>query len=243
VVDADEPIDTVVVDSSSLLAIRRKPAESTRCHHETARHRNAPETAMTPTATLISTPAAAPERSVSERLRARSRATGALVMSGFGALWAAGGVLLSGYPAWAWIVVASPLLAFVLHSVQGLRATPRVTAPLAADLAERQRRAGRIFAWTSVAEGLGIFLAVNVVVNLGYPQWQMAAAMAVVGLHFLPLARAFGYRPHVVTGVVMTAWALAYPWLSPAGALAPVGPFGAAAILLASAAWALRPAH
>jgi len=195
---------------------------------------------MTPTAPLIPTPATAPARDVSERLRARSRATGVLVMSGFGSLWAAGGVSLSGNPGWAWIVVGSLLLAFVLHAMQALRVNPRATERLAADLVERQRRAGRIFAWTSVAQGLGLFLAVNLVVNLGHPQWQIAAAMAVVGLHFLPLAKAFGYRPHVATGVLMTGWALAYPWLGAAGALAPIGPLGAAAILFASAAWALR---
>ena len=198
---------------------------------------------MTPAATLIATPAAAPARGVSERLRARSRAIGVLVMSMFGALWSGMGVLLSGNHGWAWIVVASLLLAFVLHSVQLLRANPRVTEPLAADALERQRRRGRIFAWASLAEGLGIFLAVNIVVGLGHPQWQMAAMMAVVGLHFLPLAKAFGYRPHIVTGLAMTGWALGYPWFGAAGALAPIGPFGAAAILFASAAWALRSAR
>jgi hypothetical protein len=195
---------------------------------------------MARTIALITPPAAAPTRDASERQRARSRTVGALVMSVFGALWAASGLLLSSQAGWGWIVVVSLLVAFVAPAVQLLRANPRGQAPLAADQVERQRRAGRIFLWTGVAEGLGIFLAVNVVVNLGHPQWQWAAMMAVVGLHFLPLADAFGYRPHVVTGVAMTAWALAYPWMFAAGALAPVGLFGAAAILFASAAWALR---
>ena len=195
---------------------------------------------MTTAATLNPPRGAAPAPDVSERLRTRSRAVGVLVMTGFGALWAAGGVLLSGNPGWAWIVIAALLVAFVLQAVQRLRANPRPTQPLAADLVERQRRRGRLFAWTSFGEGLGIFLAVNAVVMTGHPQWQMAAVMAVVGLHFLPLAKAFGTRAHVVTGVAMTAWALAYPWLGAAGALAPIGPFGAAAILFASAAWALR---
>lgn len=194
------------------------------------------------TAALIPTPAPAtlPARDVSERLRARSRATGVLAMSGFGALWASAGVVLSGAPAWTWIVLVSWTVAFAAHAFRLLRANPRVTQPLPADVAARRQRAGRLFLGASVGEGLGIFLAVNVVVNLGHPQWQAAAAMGVVGLHFLPLALAFGYRPHLVTGVAMTAWALAYPWLFAAGATAPAGLFGAAAILFASAAWALR---
>ena len=172
-----------------------------------------------------------------ERLRHRSRAIGVLVMSGFGALWTGAG--LSSAPAAAWLV---PALVFVAFGVarRVLRANPPVTAPLALELAERQRRAGRIFAWTSAGEGLGILLAVNVVANLGHPEWQAAAAVAVVGLHFLPLAAAFGYRPHAVTGVALTAWALAWPWLFAAGAAAPAGLLGAGAILFASAAWALR---
>lgn len=196
---------------------------------------------MTPRTLTLTAPAGAPACDVSERQRARSRATGVLVMSVFGALWAAGGLLLANHPGWGWIVVASLLGGFVSQALRVLRANPRAQAPLAADEVERQRRAGRIFLWTSVAEGVGIFLAVNVVVNLGHPQWQAAAMMAVVGVHFLPLARAFGYRPHLVTGVALTAWALGYPWLFYAGTLAAEGPFGAAAILFASAAWALRP--
>ena len=177
---------------------------------------------------------------VGERLRVRARATGVLVLSGFGALWAGAGVSLSSAQAWAWIVLAIVVLAFGVRAVRLLRANPSVAEPLALELAKRQRRAGRIFAWTSAGEGVGILLAVNLAVNLGHPDWQGAAVMAVVGLHFLPLASAFGYRPHLVTGATMTAWALAYPWLFVGGAMAPMGMLGAAAILFASAAWALR---
>lgn len=182
----------------------------------------------------------APARDASERLRARSRAVGVLVMSAFGALWTGAGVRLSSAPAWTWIVLACVLLAFGVRALRLLQANPSLAEPLPTELAERRRRGGKIFAWTSAGEGLGIFLAVNVVVNLGHPQWQAAAAMLVIGLHFLPLAVAFGHRPHLVTGVAMTAWALVYPWLFVAGAMAPQGMLGAGAILFASAGWALR---
>ena len=198
---------------------------------------------MSPSATARTHRVAAPERDAGERLRARSRATGVLVMSGFGALWAGAGARLSSAPAAAWIVLAIVVLAFGVRARRLLLENPPAAEPLPLELAEQRRRGGRIFAWTSFAEGLGIFLAVNVVVNLGHPQWQAAAAMAVIGLHFLPLALAFGYRPHLVTGVAMTAWALAYPWLFAAGAMAPAGMLGAGAILFASAGWALRSAR
>ena len=187
---------------------------------------------------LIPTPAASFDAGA--RLRARSRAIGVLVFAGFGGLWAAGGAMLSSAPAWAWLVIAALVLAFGVRAVRLLRAHPAVAQPLPADVAARQRRAGRIFLWTNVAEVLAILVAVNLVVNLGHPQWQTPAVMALVGLHFLPLAVGFGYRPHRVTGVAMTAWALAYPALFAAGGMAPAGSFGAAVILFASAAWALR---
>ena len=195
---------------------------------------------MTPAAVTASPAIDTTPTDVTRRLRARSRAIGTLVFTGFGGLWAAGGAMLSSAPAWAWLVIATSVLAFGVRAVRLLRAHPAVTGPLPADIAVRQRRAGRIFLWTNAAEGVAILLAVNLVANLGHPQWQTAAVMAIVGLHFLPLAVCFGYRPHLATGVAMTAWALAYPALFAAGGMAPAGAFGAAAILFASAAWALR---
>ena len=177
-----------------------------------------------------------------ERLRVRTRAIGVLVLSGFGALWAGAGATLSSAPAWAWVVLAVVPLAFGVRALRLLRATPRAAEPLPAEIARRKRRGDRIFAWTSFGEGLGILVAINVVANLGHPQWQPAAAMGVVGLHFLPQSTAYDYPPHLATGVAMTAWALAYPWLFAAGAMAPAGMLGAGAILFASAAWALRSA-
>lgn len=194
-----------------------------------------------PRAAVISSPAIRTTATgLAERLRARSRARGVLVIGGFGALWAVVGALLSSTPVWEWLAIALLAAAFGVRALRLLRANPAVDAPLPAEAAERQRRRGRLFLWTSVGEGVGIFLAANIVVNLGHSQWQPAAIMTVVGLHFLPLAAALEYRPHIVTGIVMTAWALAYPWLFAAGAMAAAGPFGAATILFASAAWTLR---
>jgi len=183
------------------------------------------------------TPAA---HDVAERLRARSRATGALVMTAFGALWAGLGAAATRAAPSVWTAVALLAVVLALPAVRRLRANPAVDEPLPADVAERVRRGGRIFMWACIGEGLGILLAINLAVNLGHPQWQPAAIMGVVGLHFLPLAVGFGYRPHAVTGIAMTAWALAYPWLFAAGATAPAGPLVAGAMLFASAAWALR---
>ena len=157
-----------------------------------------------------------------------------------GALWAGLGAAATSAGPLPGALVALVVAALVVAAWRVRRANPAVAdAALPADLAARLRRGSRVLLWSCVGEGVGILLAVNLVVNLGHPQWQTAAVMAVVGLHFLPLARGFGYRAHVVTGVAMTAWALAYPWLFAAGALSPVGPLVAGAMLFASAAWAL----
>ena len=184
--------------------------------------------------------ASLPDASLRER--ARGRAIGALVMSFFGAWWAASGLLRSSCPAWAWGVLATIVAAIAVTAARTLRAHPSIEEPLPAALAERRQRAGRIFWWTCAAEVAGILIGVNVVANLGHPEWQPIAVMLAVGLHFLPLSVGFQYRPHLVTGVALTGWALAYPSLLAAGALAPAGMAVAGAILFASAAWALRSA-
>jgi len=174
--------------------------------------------------------------------RARSRAVGALVMSGFAAAWAAYGLARAGAAGWAWLALAAVILAFGMRGLVVLRSHPVVDAPLPDDVAAQRRRGDRIFTWACIGEGVGILVAVNVAVNLGLPQWQAAAAMVVVGLHFLPLASGWRYPPHLVSGGALTAWAVSYPWLLAGGPMAPAGFLGAAAILLASAAWALRMA-
>lgn len=170
----------------------------------------------------------------------RSRAIRVLVLTGFGFAWAAAGLLKGDAPGWCWIVLLSIVVALASHGVQSLRRVAAAAEPLAAPEAERQRRAGRWLTWTSAIEGVAILLAVNIVANLGHPQWQTAAAMLVVGLHFLPLAFALESRAHVVTGVVLSAWALGYPWLFAAGAVSAAGPLGAGVVLLASAMVAQR---
>jgi hypothetical protein len=179
-----------------------------------------------------------------ESLRIRGRATGSLVVSGFASVWAGAGLLRSGAPAWAWGLLAIVALAFGVRAAGVLRGrAPVDEALLAPDAAARRGRARRIFTWAVAGEALGIVLAVNLAVNLGHPLWQVPAAMAVIGLHFLPLASGYHYRPHLFTGIALTAWALVFPWLFAAGPVAPAGMLGAAAILYASAAGSLHSAR
>lgn len=53
--------------------------------------------------------------------------------------------------------------------------------------AEQKKRDKR-FNYILIAEGVGIFLAVNIVNNIGHPELDVPAIALIVGLHFFPLA-------------------------------------------------------
>lgn len=57
--------------------------------------------------------------------------------------------------------------------------------------------------WSSVAEGLGLFLASNILLNLHLPDLLLPAMALVVGLHFLPIAFAASFRPFYVLGTAL----------------------------------------
>lgn len=65
------------------------------------------------------------------------------------------------------------------------------------------KRAKRTLAWASTGEGIGIFIAINIVMNLHRPEWRLPAMALVVGLHFLPIAFAAGFRPFYVLGTAL----------------------------------------
>ena len=57
--------------------------------------------------------------------------------------------------------------------------------------------------WSSIGEGIGLFLAANIVVNLHRPDLLLPSMALVVGLHFLPIAFAAGFRPFYVLGTAL----------------------------------------
>jgi hypothetical protein len=63
--------------------------------------------------------------------------------------------------------------------------------------------------------------------------------IAVVGLHFLPLAAVMRYRPHYVSGLTMLLLATVFPFVAHGGPRSGMGPLGAGLILWASAIFAL----
>ena len=120
-------------------------------------------------------------------------ATGLIMMALFTSLWAGiayGGLKDTGY--W-FVLIIFPVLSvlFIVNSIKLFKAAkhfPKITSE--ADIAE-EKRTGKWFGIIFGAEGLGIFIGINVVVNLGHPELTMPVLALVVGLHFFPLAKVF----------------------------------------------------
>jgi hypothetical protein len=120
-------------------------------------------------------------------------ATGLIMMACFTLIWAAiafGGLHTSAY---AFILIIFPLLAivFVAKGIAIFRVAkyyPQLTDE--ADIA-REKKTGKWFGIIFGAEGLGIFIAINIVTNLGHPELTIPVIALVVGLHFYPLAKVF----------------------------------------------------
>jgi hypothetical protein len=120
-------------------------------------------------------------------------ATGLIMMAVFTSAWAGigyGGLKDTSY--W-FVLIIFPVLSilFVVNSIKLLKAAkhfPKITSE--ADIAE-EKKTGKWFGIIFGAEGLGIFIGINVVVNLGHPELTMPVLALVVGLHFFPLAKVF----------------------------------------------------
>ena len=63
--------------------------------------------------------------------------------------------------------------------------------------------------WSSIGEGIGLFLASNIFINLHRPDLLLPSMALVVGLHFLPIAFAAGFRPFYVLGTAVIVAATA----------------------------------
>lgn len=123
-------------------------------------------------------------------------AWGAIIMSFFGAVFAA--LTLSWEVHLTGAVLALP---FVVFAAIGLAAVHVIRLP--GDGVVVSPRAGRAIQWSSIGEGVGLFLAANIAVNLHRPELLLPAMALIVGLHFLPIAYAVPFRPFYVLGAAL----------------------------------------
>ena len=167
-----------------------------------------------------------------------ARATGALFFIGFGTLWLCTGLSTLGrLNAVSGAGVAVILLALIIPAVRLLR---RASNPSRADTeSEEQARVKRIFRWVNIVQWIGVGAAALLLGMFHLLQYIVPAIATIVGLHLFPLASAFRYPVHYVTGSLLVVWSAGAVLALPKERIPSVGALGTAAILLLSAAYTL----
>lgn len=174
------------------------------------------------------------------------RGIGAMFFAIFGAIWMA--IWSQRAFGWRWAILAPIAAVAVAIFAFARRQYERNKSAHAAEAdSPQQKKAGRIFKIVNITQWVAILIVGNVLANVGLTDWVLPSAMLIVGIHFFPLANAFGNTQLNYTGGVMVLLAIGYPFVAPGGAANPVGCLGAGLILWISAiaslsrngAWAL----
>lgn len=128
-------------------------------------------------------------------------AWGAIIMSFFG------GVFVSLTMHWQWNVSGVRLaLPFAVSALIAFLAALTIRRPGVGVIPSKQGE--KAIMWSSIGEGVGLFLVTNIVINLHYPQLLLPAMAMIVGLHFFPIAYAEKFRPFYILGVALTLSAI-----------------------------------
>ncbi len=126
---------------------------------------------------------------------------GAIIMSFFGAFFAS----MTLY--WQFDIVGPALaIPFVGFAIIGLAAARVIRQPGVGIFPSG--KAGRIMMWSSIGEGVGLFLASNIVINLHHAELLLPAMALIVGVHFVPVAFAAPFRPFYMLGAALIFSAL-----------------------------------
>lgn len=127
------------------------------------------------------------------RVAIQSVATGLLLMAVFTTVWAgiASGSLNSDAKYFEIAFFSTLVIGFIGSSVYFFSVAKRF--PVLSSDADKARgkKDGMWFGIIFGGEGLGIFIAVNLVINLGHPDLVIPVIALVVGLHFYPMAKLF----------------------------------------------------
>ena len=125
-------------------------------------------------------------------------AWGAIIMSFFGALFAA--LTLAFQFGWTGLNLGLPFGLFVIIALAAAAIIRRPGEGIAPS-----ERAERVIMWSSIGEGVGLFVAAQTVIGLGHREMLLPAMALVVGLHFLPMAYAVPFRPYYGLGFALLA--------------------------------------
>jgi len=156
----------------------------------------------------------------------------------FGGGWLFLGISQSGHGSlllYALLLIAAATIFFLALRHYGANRSAREATEHTPEGKKRARQFNLINAlqWTA------IIITSITLSNMHHGNWAVPAIIFIVGLHFLPLARVFSYPPHLVTGIVLIAVAIAYPFVSPAGVNSVSGCIATGLVLWASALYGL----
>ena len=130
-------------------------------------------------------------------------AAGAMIMAVFAAIWWVVGIRASAHG--SVLMYSIPLFITGAIITAALRRGPG-TVPLSS---EEDSRRGRLVGIASGVEGVLIFVAVNVLANIGKRDFFAPIVAVIVGLHFLPLARWLPARFYYVTSALLVGLGIA----------------------------------
>jgi hypothetical protein len=130
------------------------------------------------------------------------RGFGALALTAFGALWLFNALQVGGasrlWFAVLWFAAVALLLASIVSIRQGRKALGQ--------LPKRAPEVARTFWIVFGLEAAAIVVAVLVFQLWHWERYIVAAIAAIVGIHFLPLAKLFRAPVYYFTGMVLVAW-------------------------------------
>ncbi len=155
---------------------------------------------------------------------------GIWVLNIFAAIWAVAGIVVSQQPAWLAVV---PILISAALLLWASRQPVGTGNPVEGD------HVGRVVGIATAIEGVAIFLAANVFINLHMPTLLLPAIAIIVGLHFLPLAWGIPVPLYYRTGVALVVVGVAASQF-PAPDRAIATGSGAALVLWASGVMLVR---
>lgn len=133
------------------------------------------------------------EKHMMPAVAVKSIASGLCMMAIFTIIWA--GIAFGGLfgTVYKFLLLVFPALSlvFIVNAIALFRIAklfPALTS--AADIAE-EKRVSKWFGVIFGAEGLGIFIGINIADNMGHPELHIPIIALVVGLHFYPMAKIF----------------------------------------------------
>ncbi|MDB4922127.1 hypothetical protein [Mucilaginibacter sp.] len=120
-------------------------------------------------------------------------ASGLLMMAFFTLIWAgiAYGGLYNSILVWTLIVFPVLAIAFIVKGISLFRIAKYFPKVESEEDKTEGKKTGMWFGIIFGAEGLLIFIAINIVTNIGHPELTIPVIALVVGLHFYPMARVF----------------------------------------------------